>query len=747
MLKSSSAHSSTDNNGIFTISGTTSGVDSLSVSYIGYQTKTIPFKVSGKGIVLNEILLTPKTLKLEEISIVSTKPDEIADKEIESSYKSITPKMIQSIPTAGNDLFAAIKFLPGIDRTEPFSPLYTSRGGDPGENAVMLDGIMIYNPYHASIASGIFNSQTIKNVDLLVGGFGAKFGGRNSSVMYINTKDGNPNELHGEVEPSTFHSKLFLEFPAGKNASMMIAGRYLYDLPYNFLFNNTNYFYDYNISYTKRMNNRNRITLKYFESKDFTGYNFNTFYKYLGNSFDTDLYNDFSLEQRNDWKNRAATVIHKFIISPRIFLRNQIYYSAHHSNNYSGIHLELETTTNDLPLQWLSNSSISSNIRDVCAKTEINIQLASFNHLNIGAEYSDYYFNNSIQLNNIDNGSFSRYTNLLSLFIEDKISTSFLVFRPGLRATHYKNGTWRYEPRFNALFLFPHGFKLKAAYGQYLQYIISMNTNEIEMSQVVDYYYPLETQQPSKSIHYIIGLEKKLSHSLNLSLDAYFKDIQNTYAFDLNQSQVEDFDFSTKLEQGTGKAYGLELYLQGNIHKVSGWISYGLAYATRQYPNSNINNGNEFPFDYNRRHSFKTVLSYQLTPNFAFNTSFLYLSGIYRSIETTTQSFYTYNPSSNSLSSFPLYGSSEKNVAKMPAQINLDLSIKKKLLSGFGKQLADLLHADASYMTISIQNVLFFYRNVEYYYPGTFVAAYYDKYIPIGSNYIPRVGISYTLKF
>ncbi|MBA7521809.1 hypothetical protein ES705_13920 [subsurface metagenome] len=68
---------------------------------------------------------------------------------------------------------------------------------------------MIYNPYHSSITSGIFNTQTIKSADLLVGGFGAEYGGRNSSIMYITTKDGNSSELHGENGYQKLYKMLF----------------------------------------------------------------------------------------------------------------------------------------------------------------------------------------------------------------------------------------------------------------------------------------------------------------------------------------------------------------------------------------------------------------------------------------------------------------------------------------------------------------------------------------------------------
>lgn len=739
----------TDKNGYFSITGLKPATYEIKFSYIGYEEVIQQIDLTGK-VVLNEVKLQPAPLKISEVSIVAMQSDKVADKEIEIGQKTLTPQLIQSIPTARNDIFSAIKYLPGIDRTEPFSPLYSTRGGDPGENAVLLDGVMIYNPYHASTTSGIFNTQTIKNVDLLVGGFGAEFGGRNSSVMYITTKDGNPNEFHGEIEPSTFHSKVFLEFPAGKNASMIIAGRYLYDVPYSFIFHSTNYFYDYNISYTKRINNRNRITLKYFESKDYAGYDFNTFYRYVGNSFDTDIYDEFNFRQRNDWKNSAFTVIHKGILSPRLFLRTQLYYSSHKSNNFSELDLEFEyedQNRDTLSLKWTTSTGLESEIRDLSAKTSLNIRTNTFNEIKLGIEYNTYFFKNGVSVNGLDNGTLSRSPTLISAFIEDKLTTKAFVLRPGMRFTLYRNNKWLYEPRINLSVNLPYAIKFKAAYGQYLQYIISMNTNELEMSQIVDYYYPIWDKEPSKSTHYIIGLEKRISKNINLSIDAYYKDIANTYTFDINQSGIEAFGFSNKLEYGNGKAYGIEFFLQGRFKKVSGWMSYSLAKATRQYPESSINDGEEYPFDYNRRHTFKMILNNQITPNFAFNTSFLLQSGIPRSIETTTQSFYQYNPLTNAVDYFPLYASSDKNAATMPPLVNLDFSLKRKLIGGFGKEIADFLHADESYVTVTIRNVLFIYRNVEYYYPGTFTDVYYDKYFPFGSNYLPGVGISYTLKF
>ncbi|MBN2485628.1 MAG: TonB-dependent receptor [Bacteroidales bacterium] len=738
----------TDKFGFFSIAGLKKGTYNLSISHLGYIENTVQIEIENKGVILSEILLKASSLSLDEVSVVASRPDKVADKTIETSHIELTPQMIRSIPTAGNDVFAAARYMPGIDRTEPFSPLYTVRGGDPGENAVLLDGVMIYNPYHSSVSSGIFNSMIIKNVDLLVGGFGAEFGGRNSSVMYISSKDGNTSELHGEIEPSTFHSKLFFEFPAGNNASMMVAARYMYDLPFSFIFQNNSYFYDYNLSYTNRLNNRHRITLKYFESKDFVGFNFNTFYKYFGNSFNTNIYDNFILEQRNDWKNRSATAIHKYILSPRVFVRNQVYYSAHQSNNLSGIDFRLEFPDEDnagdtIRFKWTTNNRLKSQISDLCAKSAVTIKIANFNELHLGVEYNTYGFSNGIRINDVDNGHFTKKPSMVAAFAEDKFSVGFFTIRPGMRFSNYQDMGWKLEPRVNATARLSGSFKLKAAYGEYLQYIISMNSNELEMSQIVDYYYPLDNVKPAKSVHYILGAEKRLTQTLVISADIYYKEMPVVYAFDMNNY----YGFSNKLQAGTGNAYGFEIFLEGKHKNLSGWCSYSYAKSSRQYPQTLINEGREFAFDYNRPHTFKTVAIMQMRQSFSLSGSFIFLSGAKRSVETTTQGYYYYDPLTNETVNFPLWTATDKNGARMPPIVNLDMAITKKLNRGFGKQLADLIHADASFATITIRNLLFLYRNVEMYFPGTGIPGYNDKYIPIAGNYLPSVGASYTIKF
>ncbi|MBN1950864.1 MAG: TonB-dependent receptor [Bacteroidales bacterium] len=737
----------TDSYGYFRFSGLSPGNHTLILSYMGYDQDSLMVKLVDKSLVISEVYLRQSFHSVDEVSIIAVRPDRAADRQVETSMLELSPKTIQSIPTAGKDVFSAIKFLPGIERTEPFSPLYSVRGGDPGENAVMLDGVMIYNPYHSSINSGIFNTQTIKNVDLLTGGFGAEYGGRNSSVMYITTKDGNSTEMHGEVEPSTFHSKVFLEFPAGKNASAIVAGRYYYDIFSEFIYQSQSYFYDFNLSYTARLSNKHRLSLKYFQSRDRNNIDFSSFYQVFGNTFGIDLYDDFNFRFEDRWKNLAGTIIHKWAMTPRIYMRTQLYYSAHQSENASGVNFQFDfadEATDTLNFNWNTNSIFTNRISDLCAKSFLNILLFRNNNLRIGGELNAYHFQNTAAINDFDQGSLENNSMLYTLFMEDKLELGPLIIRPGVRFTRYNGKDIHYEPRVNAVLNFPHGYSLKLAWGEYYQYVISMNTNEVEMNQAVDYYFPLTTYEPSKSVHYIAGIEKAIgSHSL-LSLNAYYKNIERVYTFDINQTANEVLMLSDKLQQGSGDAYGGEIMYRGRIRNWSGWMSYGLAWANRQYPMTGMQ---KYPYDYNRRHTFKLVGNYTISESLEYNTSFLFMSGTYRSIEQILQNYYYYNPDAEELSFFPIWIPEGKNTAKMPPVMNLDMSIRKKLRQGFGKQIADKFHADESYLTVTIRNLLFFRRNVDYYYPISGIPRWEGKYLPVGTNLFPSIGFSYTIKF
>jgi hypothetical protein len=152
-------------------------------------------------------------------------------------------------------------------------------------------------------------------------------------------------------------------------------------------------------------------------------------------------------------------------------------------------------------------------------------------------------------------------------------------------------------------------------------------------------------------------------------------------------------------------------------------------------------NGREYVFDYNRTHSLNALINFQATPKLSYSSTLRAMSGNPATLESTLQNYFTYDPLEHVISSYPLFMSNLKNNARLPMILELDIGAKKELRRGFGADLSDFLKADRSYLNVTVGNLLFFHRNVLWYFPiGQ------EKYIPVSINYIPYVNIGYIVK-
>ncbi|MBN2010936.1 TonB-dependent receptor [candidate division KSB1 bacterium] len=731
----------TDGNGYFRITGLPAGTYVLDISHIAYEMKHVTIVIRDKGMVLEDIALQPKPVALNEI-VVTGERSEVANQDVEPGLRQLSANAIRSIPASGKDVFRAVKYLPGIEGVDPISPLYSVRGSDPGENLILLDGVTIYNPYHFVTSSGIFNTYAMKNVEMLVGGYGAEYGGRNSSVMYITTREGNSEKLHGEIEPSLTYTNMVLDFPVGKDMTMMISSRVYYDLITRFLMYSPSYFYDTNIALNWKINRQNRLSVRYFYSRDLYDFQASNYFSYLGATFDTDIFDDYDFLIKNDWRNQAATAILKTVLTPNIYLKTQVSGSFFSSKNSLLLDFNYTDDASDDKAKLYYSTDIRNKIRDLSAKSTLNMTLNAANTLMIGAEAIDYDFSNDILINHLSEGKTSRRPHLLAGFAEDQLNFGWLTLRGGYRFSKFSFlNKWYREPRVNAVINLWNDVKLKAAWGNYYQYIMSINSQEYELSQFVEYYYPLRAQQPSASTHYIVGIERPVLGQSKLSVNFYYKNISRVYTYDYNISQLEAMQFSDKIKAGTGKSYGMELMWQGTWRTFSGWMSYGLSKSTRSYPH--IMNGREFLFDYDRTHALKVMINHQILPTLSYSGTLRLMSGVPKTIETTTRSYFYYDPLTNEHAIYPVSYSKTKNNARLPYILELDFGLKKRLRKGFGAELAEFLGAKESYLNFSINNLLFFlHRNVWYY-----ISIDEDKLYGLGTNYIPTISTGYTIKF
>ena len=747
VLQGENRGAATDNNGFFWIPGIPQGAHTLQFSYIGYETQNVEIKITDKSIVLEEISLIPVNLEGKEI-VVTAKKSELIDAEIETSPLEITQEAIRSIPLARKDLFKSLKYLPGIEGIDPFSPLYAVRGGDPGENLVLLDGVTIYNPYHFVTSSGLFNVYAIKKAEMLVGGYGAEYGGRNSSVLYITTREGNDKKLHGEIEPTTTETRAIFDFPVGENATMMVSGRYYYNLLARFLFDMPGYFYDLNLSFNWKINSYNRLFVRSFYSRDYLDYSFERFshyFKSMLNEEEKDIFDNYDIIFNTIWDNYTTSVSLKTIIHPSVYLQTQLAGSFFSATNLTRFDLEVENEENNETIKLDYTTDILSKIRDLSLHSILNYKPNAAHSLKLGAKYNRYMFSNNIRINALGEGVVTRNPELVAGFIEDKMTLGYFVIRPGLRVSRFSfNKKWYAEPRLNLVIDLPFNVKFKSAWGKYYQYIISINSQEYELSQFLDYYYPLKQRKPSASTHYILGFEKSFDRGEHLTVDLYYKDITRTYTFDYNASEADIYSFTDKLKEGSGYSYGIEVLLKLNWKKFSGWLSYGLCKSTRSY--DHIMNGKRFLFDYDRTHSLKAVGHYYVRPNLSFSATLRFMSGVPKTLESGGKSYFYYDPQTGEYAFYPTYINDVKNNARLPYFLRLDLGMRKQIRTGFGAELANYLGAHESYFNVSLGNILFLlHRNVIWYFPFGFEKE--KKLYGLGSNYFPEFSVGYTVKF
>ncbi|MDP4826649.1 MAG: TonB-dependent receptor, partial [Flavobacteriales bacterium] len=259
--------------GFFSLSLAADTVE-LSFSYVGYQPQK--FRLVLTEDTRLDVSLSPITMISE--AVIESQSDSKVE---ESQMSAITLDMskVASLPVllGERDVLKTLQLLPGVQSgTEGASGIYV-RGGGPDQNLILLDGVPVYNASHLFGFFSVFNSDAIRNVELIKGGFPARYGGRTSSVIDIRMKEGNSKEFKGEGAIGLISSKLTLEGPIWKDrTSFLVSGRrtYIDFLTRPIIAANTDdarggyYFYDLNGKVNHKINDNNRLFLSMYHGKD-----------------------------------------------------------------------------------------------------------------------------------------------------------------------------------------------------------------------------------------------------------------------------------------------------------------------------------------------------------------------------------------------------------------------------------------------------------------------------------------------
>lgn len=193
----SKAGATTNSNGFYSIEIKSLTNVNITFSHVNFKSISFPINLKTNEVYEFYPVMDINIEQIEEIVLNSNKRTEL------KSILTIDPQIIRTIKGAQPGIENLLKTLPGVNISNELSTQYSVRGGNFDENLVYVNGIEIYRPF--LIRSGqqeglsFVNSNLIKNIKFSAGGFQSKYGDKLSSVLDIEYKNPNGNNLAGNI--------------------------------------------------------------------------------------------------------------------------------------------------------------------------------------------------------------------------------------------------------------------------------------------------------------------------------------------------------------------------------------------------------------------------------------------------------------------------------------------------------------------------------------------------------------------
>ncbi len=636
-VPNSSIGTSANTFGFYSLTLPTADSLTVSFSFVGYGTE-IRKVAFAKNQTLN-IDLDPIGRQLGEVVVVGKSyENERVSETAQMSQVEIPIAQIKKIPAlfGEKDVLKVLQLMPGVQKgSEGQTGIYV-RGGGPDQNLIILDDAIVYNASHLFGFFSVFNGDALKSVELTKGGFPARFGGRLSSVIELNMKEGNKEKLHGEGGLGLISSRLTLEGPLdkAKKSSFLISGRrtYLDILARPIIKSQTNgatsagyYFYDLNAKINYDFGQKNKLYLSgYFGQDRFSA---------------TTNEAGYSNEAGINWGNATATLRWNHLFTEKLFGNASLIFSNYKFEIFSNLSTtDLAGKTNQFSLSYMSG------IRDYSFKYDFDYFLNPKHALKLGVMAISHRFTPSAvviqdsdiqllkqQIDAIDNVEGGVY-------VEDAWRPfDRLRVNGGFRLSYFTSNESKYlnpEPRLSAALMLRPNLSLKASYSRMNQYVHLLSNTGIGLP--TDLWVPTTSKIPAQQSNQVaVGFAKDIpKRGLALTVEGYYKTMSNLVNYKEGASfllintpdgAAENPRWDDNVTIGRGWSYGGEILLQKKTGRLSGWIGYTLSWTKWLFPELNF--GKEFFPKYDRRHDISVVGIYEISPRITLSGTWVYGTG------------------------------------------------------------------------------------------------------------------------
>ncbi len=617
------------------------GTWTLVVSIIGFEDFSQQVTLD-KDMRIN-IPVKPSVITTQEVEINAEKTNknvtgtEMGTNKLDIEQIKLLPSFMGEV-----DVLKTIQLLPGVQSAGDGNSGFYVRGGGPDQNLILLDEAVVYNASHLFGFFSIFNSDAIKDVNLIKGGMPANYGGRLSSVLDINMKEGNNKKYEAEGGIGLISSRLTLQGPIKKDTSSFIVSArrtYIDVLMKPFVsksspfYGTGYYFYDLNTKINYRLSDKDRLFLSGYFGQDV--FNFNR----VAEGFQVSI----------PWGNATTSLRWNHLFSDKLFVNTSAIFS-NYKFSFGATQSQFEFT-------------LFSGIRDWNGKVDFSWFPSVRHVVKFGANYIYHTFipsNASARSGDVtfDVGEIVKlYAHEAALYVNDEFDwTENIKVNCGLRYSYfaqvgpfkryikddlgrniidtifYKNGEKVVdysspEPRISVRINTGKSSSVKAGYTFNNQYIHLASISAVSLP--TDLWVPCtEIVKPQKGNLYALGYFRNFKKDVfETSVEVYYKDMKNLIEYKegaLPEDNVKD-NPDNSFTFGTGYSYGAEFFVKKRTGKLNGWVGYTLSWTNRKFPE--INGGKEFPAKWDRRHDVSVALSYDLNKRWTFSTVFVFATG------------------------------------------------------------------------------------------------------------------------
>jgi hypothetical protein len=571
---------------------------------------------------------------------------------------SITGRELTSAPRffGEADVLRAVRLLPGVNARNDYSVGMNVRGGEADQNLVLLDGYPIYNPFHMGGLFGAFVEPMVDRVDFLTGGFPARYGGRLSSVLDVRSREEPRPGTHGRVDLSFIATTLSLGGGMQQGqSSWNVAARRTYADKFADLFDPGSlpyHFTDMQAHATRVLPGDIRLSVTGYHNVD----------DMLGSGIDED--NTYKLNWGNDLV--GATLSRMWRDQPRLFGR-VLGDSALVEQRFSASRFELDMDF------WESALTLHNRVEDDRVAGSLTTYTPKHTlalGYEVGAQRYRYDANYPLVIYPSD--TLANRNSSAGVYFDD-------LWRPndrwmlqwGLRADVVSGTGSALQPRISAKYFISRNLAVTASVGEFAQWAHSLAREDVPI-RALDFWVGSDSRAPvSRARHFIGGVERWLSPTRALRVEAWFKQYPSLVELNPYSDPNVRGDEFIRL---TGNSFGADLMLR-QLHngRFNGWLAYSFAYSSRV-----DTTGARFFPGQDRRHELNLVgnwtkRKYTLSTRFNLSSGTPYT----RSIGDFERRTYQVGPQNFTNETLIQFLNGPRNAERLPLASRLDFSVTR----------------------------------------------------------------------